>query len=80
MGPKRGVLHKIVNNNNFFYIFPCLFQVLSDLEINHLRRFSLTWELLSKHLYQVQAERERSMQWVNTNGCDLGNVANVAST
>merc|ERR1719239_442549 len=27
--------------------------VLSDLEVNHLRRFSLTWELLSKHLYQV---------------------------
>ena len=27
--------------------------VLSDLEVNHLRRFSLTWELLSKHMYQV---------------------------
>jgi len=27
--------------------------VLSDLEVNHLRRFSLTWELLSKHLYQL---------------------------
>ena len=27
--------------------------VLGDLEVNHLRRFSLTWELLSKHLYQV---------------------------
>ena len=29
--------------------------VLSDLEVNHLRRFSLTWELLSKHLYQVNS-------------------------
>ena len=28
--------------------------VLSDLEVNHLRRFSLTWELLSKHMYQVR--------------------------
>jgi len=27
--------------------------VLGDLEVNHLRRFSLTWELLSKHLYQM---------------------------
>ena len=27
--------------------------VLSDLEVNHLRRFSLTWELLGKHLYQL---------------------------
>merc|ERR550532_3279385 len=27
--------------------------VLSDLEVNHLRRFSLTWELLSKHMYQT---------------------------
>ena len=27
--------------------------VLSDLEVNHLRRFTLTWELLSKHLYQM---------------------------
>jgi len=27
--------------------------VLGDLEVNHLRRFSLTWELLSKHLYQL---------------------------
>ena len=27
--------------------------VLGDLEVNHLRRFSLTWEILSKHLYQV---------------------------
>ena len=28
---------------------------MSDLEVNHLRRFSLTWELLSKHLYQVNS-------------------------
>lgn len=27
--------------------------VLGDLEVNHLRRFSLTWEILSKHLYQM---------------------------
>jgi len=27
--------------------------VLSDLEVNHLRRFSLTWDLLSKHMYQA---------------------------
>jgi len=27
--------------------------VIGDLEVNHLRRFSLTWELLSKHLYQM---------------------------
>jgi len=27
--------------------------VVSELEVHHLRRFSLTWELLSKHLYQL---------------------------
>jgi len=25
---------------------------LVDLEVEHLRRFSLTWEVLNKHLYQ----------------------------
>jgi hypothetical protein len=25
---------------------------LMDLEVEHLRRFSLTWEVLNKHLYQ----------------------------
>ena len=33
-----------------------LSSVLSDLEVNHLRRFTLTWELLSKHLYQVELQ------------------------
>ena len=33
-----------------------LSSVLSDLEVNHLRRFSLTWELLGQHLYQVTTD------------------------
>jgi len=27
--------------------------ILSDLEMDHLRRFSLTWELLNKHIFQA---------------------------